>query len=186
MAHTGAAETRKDRLAARLVEILVVISGRERSQISTSATFLEQDFDSLSLTQVAFAVRKEFGVKTTFSQLMNRQPNVDMMAEHLDKTLSPGLFTDAPAMPPTSTAPAISPPPASDAKPPEVSLKAVITKQADTIACLVSLLRNRRDFAGLWSGLANVRSDTHFCGADGTATRHLLFVAAVGSVVGVL
>ena len=141
MAHTGAAETRKDRLAARLVEILVFISGRERSQISTSATFLEQDFDSLSLTQVAFAVRKEFGVKTTFSQLMNRQPNVDMMAEHLDKTLSPGLFTDAPAMPPTSTAPAISPPLASDAKPPEVSLEAVIAKQADTIACLVSLLR---------------------------------------------
>src|SRR4029077_4069827 len=72
----GSAETRKDRLAARLVEILVPVSGREPSQISTSATFLEQGLDSLSLTQVAFAIRKEFDVKVTFSQLMNQLPNV--------------------------------------------------------------------------------------------------------------
>ena len=47
---------------------------------------MEQGFDSLSLTQVAFAIRKEFSVKVTFSQLMNQFPNVDMLSEHLDAT----------------------------------------------------------------------------------------------------
>ncbi len=55
------------------------VSGRERSQISTSATFMEQGFDSLSLTQVAFAIRKEFSTKISFSQLMNQFPNIDML-----------------------------------------------------------------------------------------------------------
>ena len=53
------------------------------SQISTSARFLEQGFDSLSLTQVAFAIRKEFGVRVSFSQLMKELPSIDMLAAHL-------------------------------------------------------------------------------------------------------
>jgi len=87
-------DSRKDRLTASLIAILHTVSGREPSQISTSATFLEQGFDSLSLTQVAFACNKEFGIKITFGQFMNQLPNIDMVAAHLDKTLAPDLFSD--------------------------------------------------------------------------------------------
>jgi thioesterase domain-containing protein/acyl carrier protein len=90
-------ETRSSRLAARLVEILVPVSGRDPSQISTSATLMEQGFDSLSLTQVAFAIRKEFGVRVSFSQLMKDFPSIEMLAAHLDAALAPDVFAAIPA-----------------------------------------------------------------------------------------
>ncbi len=89
--------TRRDRVTAALLDILVPISGHERAQISTSATFLEQGFDSLSLAQVAFAIRKEFGIKMSFTELMNQFPNVQMVAEHLNNSMA-----DGPSAPPTS------------------------------------------------------------------------------------
>jgi len=135
----GPRETRSSRLAARLVEILVPVSGRDRSQISTSATFLEQGFDSLSLTQVAFAIRKEFGVRVSFSQLMKELPSIEMLAAHLDAALSPDLF-------------AANPPPEPVVKPPsEVAdalgadsrlkiIEGVVAEQSRTIDRLVSLI----------------------------------------------
>ena len=48
---------------------------------------MDQGLDSLSLTQLAFAIRKEFSIKVSFSQLMNQLPNVDMLAAHLHTTL---------------------------------------------------------------------------------------------------
>ena len=93
-AKAGSPDSRKDRLTASLISILHTVSGREHSQISTSATFLEQGFDSLSLTQIAFACNKEFGIKVTFGQLMNQLPNIDMVAAHLDKNLASDLFSD--------------------------------------------------------------------------------------------
>ena len=89
------AESRKDRIAAMLLDILAPVSGRARAEISTSATFLEQGFDSLSLTQVAFAIRQEFGVKVSFSQLMNQLPNLKMVAEHLDHAVPVEQFGEA-------------------------------------------------------------------------------------------
>jgi len=86
-----AGELSKGPLAARLVEILVPISGRERAQISSSATFLEQGFDSLSLTQAAFAIRQEFGVRVSFSQLMKEFPSIELLAAHLEASVGPPL-----------------------------------------------------------------------------------------------
>ena len=85
-------ESRSSRLAARLLEIIAPVSGRDPSQIGASATLLEQGFDSLSLTQVAFAIRKEFGVRLTFSQLMKEFPSLEMIAAHLDSVLAPDVF----------------------------------------------------------------------------------------------
>ena len=84
--------SRLDHIAARVIDLLFAISGRERSQIDSTATFMEQGFDSLSLTQVAFAIRKQFSVKVTFSQLMNQFPNVAMLSEHLDTTMPPDIL----------------------------------------------------------------------------------------------
>ena len=83
----ASAGSRKDRIASRLIELLAPVSGLEPSQISSSATFMDQGLDSLSLTQLAFAIRKEFSIKVSFSQLMNQLPNVDMLAAHLHTTL---------------------------------------------------------------------------------------------------
>ena len=96
-------EILKARLATKVVEILVPVSGRNRSEISSSASFLEQGFDSLSLTQAAFAIRKEFGVRVSFSQLMKEFPSVDMLAAHLAESVStkPSAENAAPAPVPT-------------------------------------------------------------------------------------
>jgi acyl carrier protein len=128
-----------------VLDLLVPVSVRERSQISTSATFMEQGFDSLSLTQVAFAIRKEFSAKVSFSQLMNQWPNVDMLAAHLDATLPAELLAHAPAIsaPLPVTPPPVAPPAAE--VPPNIrrngsTLEEVVAEQARTISRLISLL----------------------------------------------
>jgi len=140
-------EPRKVRIAARLLDVLVPISGRDRSQLSDAATFLEQGFDSLSLTQVAFAIKKEFGVKISFSQLMNQFPNVDLVAEHLDGVLTADQFA-LPALQAVAPKPADpSPAPAtvSQQVPAQAissgnSLEAVVAEQARTISRLLGML----------------------------------------------
>ena len=136
--------SRGDRIAARLVDLLLPVSGRERSQISTSATFMEQGFDSLSLTQVAFAIRKEFSAKVSFSQLMKQLPNVDMLAAHLDATLPAEILAETPAIPASLPVPAPLAAPAAEVRPNlrtnSSTLEEVVADQARTIARLVTLL----------------------------------------------
>ena len=102
---------------------------------------MEQGFDSLSLTQVAFAIRNEFSVKVSFTQLMNQLPNIDTLAEHLDATLPADILAETP---PTPAGPPV-PPPASvsrdaDVRPKDGTLEEVVADQARTIARLVGLL----------------------------------------------
>ena len=135
--------SRKERISARVVDLLIAVSGRERSQIGASATFMEQGFDSLSLTQVAFAIRKEFSTKVSFTQLMNQFPNVDMLSEYLDATIPAGIVADTPAIDidrPSSLVSAM--PPATHAGTQDSSLDKVIAGQAETIARLVSFLND--------------------------------------------
>src|SRR5208282_5975285 len=137
--------SRKDCIASRLVDLVVPVSGHERSQISTSATFMEQGFDSLSLTQVAFAIRKEFSAKVSFSQLMNQWPNVDLLAAHLDATLPADILAETAATPASPPVPAPPAAPAAVESRPNVrknssTLEEVVADQARTIARLVTLL----------------------------------------------
>ena len=134
--------SRKDRIASRVVDLLIAVSGRDRSQISASPTFMEQGFDSLSLTQVAFAIRREFSVKVSFSQLMNQLPNIDMLSEHLDAAIPAGLFADAPANKTGYSGilkSALSP--VTKISTATASLNDVVAGQAETITHLVSLLK---------------------------------------------
>ena len=142
---TSRPTSRKDRIAARVLDLLVPVSGRERSEISTSATFMEQGFDSLSLTQVAFAIRKEFSAKVSFSQLMNQWPNVDLLAAHLDGTLPADILAEAPLIPaPLPVSPLPAAPSAVDVRPDvritNSVLEEVVADQARAIARLVALL----------------------------------------------
>jgi acyl transferase domain-containing protein len=133
------AGSRKDRIAARVVDLLLPVSGRERSQIDSTATFMEQGFDSLSLTQVAFAIQKEFSVKVSFSQLMKDFPNIDMLAAHLDSTLPTEVLAATAA--PAATAPAAVQTNAQPATQPKGStLEEAVAEQARTISRLLALL----------------------------------------------
>jgi len=123
---------RKDRIASRVLDLLVPVSGRDRSQISISSTFMEQGFDSLSLTQVAFAIRKEFSAKVSFGQLMNQWPNVDMLAAHLDSISPADILAESPASPSTEVRPNV--------RTNSSVLEEVVADQARTIARLVTLL----------------------------------------------
>jgi len=133
--------SRRDRIASLLVSLLAALSGREGSQISPTATFMEQGFDSLSLTQVAFTIRKEFRTKVSFSSLMNEFPNVDMLADHLDQSLPADMLTESRAASP--------PAPRPEAKVETFSMQApktggpldeAVAMQAQVIARLVKLL----------------------------------------------
>src|SRR5208283_3345579 len=99
VAPSNLSSSRRDRIAARVLDLLLPVSGRERSQLSASVTFMEQGLDSLALTQAAFAIRKEFSVKVSFSQLMNQWPNIEMLAAHLDATLPASFLAEGPAAP---------------------------------------------------------------------------------------
>jgi amino acid adenylation domain-containing protein len=133
--------SRKDRIASRVVDLLIPVSGRERSQISTSATFMEQGFDSLSLTQVAFAIRKEFSTKVSFSQLMNQFPNVEMLAVHLDATLPAHILAETDAIKADqSKSPSYAASAATNVRAASDTLEEVVAEQARTIASMVSLL----------------------------------------------
>ncbi len=138
-------ESRKECLAARLLDMLAPISGHERSLLDASETFLGQGFDSLSLTQVSLAIRKEFGVKVSFSQLMNQFVNVDMVAAHLDQTMPAGQFAAPPGVRPdipASAAPAAVASSGQNAlgRPASSSLEEIVAEQGRTIARLVSLV----------------------------------------------
>jgi amino acid adenylation domain-containing protein len=123
---------RKDRITSRVLDLLVPVSGRDRSQISTSATFMEQGFDSLSLTQVAFAIGKEFSSKVSFSQLMNQWPNVEMLAAHLDGVLPADILEESFASPTAEATPNV--------RTSSSVLEEVVVDQARTISRLVALL----------------------------------------------
>jgi thioesterase domain-containing protein/acyl carrier protein len=133
--------SRRDRIASLLTSLLAALSGREKSQINTTATFMEQGFDSLSLTQVAFTIRKEFRTKVSFSSLMNEFPNVDMLADHLDQSLPADMLTETRPSTPSAPKPEVkvdtfSIQPQKTGSP----LDEAIVMQAQVIARLVNLL----------------------------------------------
>ena len=91
-ATTLMSESRKQRLLPIVKEVLESTSGLELSQIGNNITFLEIGLDSLSLTQVAIALKKKFKVKIAFRNLLEDYPNLDTLTEFLDRTLPPEAF----------------------------------------------------------------------------------------------
>jgi amino acid adenylation domain-containing protein len=138
--HAAVQLSRKDRLASCVIDLLLPISGRKREEIDSAATFMELGFDSLSLTQAAFAISKEYSVKIGFGQLMKEFPNVEMLAEHLDSILPAEILAEAavaeahPSGDQADAQPAVAPPAAG------ARLEEVVAEQARTISRLVAML----------------------------------------------
>ncbi len=83
---------RKERIVNKVTDLLADASGIEISQTAIGSNFIELGFDSLLLTQVALRLKKEFGVPVTFRGLNEAYPDVNSLADYLDKTLPPNAF----------------------------------------------------------------------------------------------
>ena len=100
-------ETRKQRLIPLLKDVVETISGLDVTSLDEVTTFLELGLDSLTLTQVALALKKQFKVKITFRNLLEDSPSLGTLAEFLDQSLPADAFSPA-AAPVASPAPVIA------------------------------------------------------------------------------
>ena len=73
----------------RLRELFENLSGIDMSEVGSSAPFVEIGLDSLTLTQVAIQVKKEFKTSLSFRQLMESYRTFASLAAYLDATLPP-------------------------------------------------------------------------------------------------
>ena len=94
---TPMAVPRQQRLIPLLKDTLQAVSGLETAAIGADVTFLEMGLDSLSLTQVALALKKQFKVKIAFRNLLEDYPNLPTLAEFLDQALPADALPAAPS-----------------------------------------------------------------------------------------
>ncbi|MGL6289441.1 MAG: aminotransferase class III-fold pyridoxal phosphate-dependent enzyme, partial [Silanimonas sp.] len=100
-------------LIDRLRGVFADIAGTVPTQIDPAIPFLDQDFDSLTLTQAALEIGRVFGHAPRLRQLMEDLDHVDALAHHLDRLLPAGAHQPAPTSPVTATPlPAIATAPA--------------------------------------------------------------------------
>ncbi len=78
---------RRGTIAAAIRAVLTDLSGIPDEELAGDASFLEQGFDSLLLTQAGKALANEFGTDLTLRDLMGDLSTIDAMAAHLDATL---------------------------------------------------------------------------------------------------
>lgn len=78
---------RKDLLLDTLKTILEDASGVETEGVTPDMSFLEIGLDSLSLTQLAIIVKREFGLPISFRQLNEEYATLDKLVAYLDATL---------------------------------------------------------------------------------------------------
>ncbi|HEU4591744.1 MAG TPA: amino acid adenylation domain-containing protein [Steroidobacteraceae bacterium] len=95
---------RRPNLIARLREVFEDTSGVEMGDADSAATFVELGLDSLTLTQVALQLKKNFSVAITFRDLMENHSSLEALADFLDQQL-PAEVAAAPAPAPVAAAP---------------------------------------------------------------------------------
>ena len=104
--------SREAHLIQEVRSLLHRSSGIDITAADPVAGFLDLGFDSLFLTQASLALKKHFGVKITFRQLMEHQSSMATLAAWLDEKLPAGSFSPVPpaaaAAPVSAGAPALS------------------------------------------------------------------------------
>jgi len=107
---------RTDLLTSKLKELFEDTSGIEIDAASVDANFIEIGFDSLSLTQIATNLKKEFNVPITFRKLFEEYNTIHLLAAYLDANLPADAYRQqaAPAVSyqaqPVYAAPAVAAP----------------------------------------------------------------------------
>ncbi|RZL95744.1 MAG: amino acid adenylation domain-containing protein, partial [Variovorax sp.] len=87
--------TRRASFVMRLRELFESLSGMDMIDVPSGSRFVEMGLDSLTLTQAAIQVKKEFSVNLTFRQLMESYRSFDALAEFLDLNLPPDPIATA-------------------------------------------------------------------------------------------
>ncbi|MEW6558986.1 MAG: amino acid adenylation domain-containing protein [Pseudomonadota bacterium] len=104
------AASRLPTLIARLNTLFEDSSGVELADTDPTAAFVELGLDSLTLTQAALQIKKDFALPITFRDLMERYRSVDALARHIDSQLPPEAPQTAPQSTPQPAAhPAVAP-----------------------------------------------------------------------------
>lgn len=83
---------RKPSLISKIKEILEDTSGIEMQDVSPETSFIEMGLDSLLLTQISIALKKNFNAPVTFRQLNEEYNNLDQLATYLDAQLPPEVM----------------------------------------------------------------------------------------------
>lgn len=109
---------RRPRLVGELRELLESVSGLDVGSDQTAEALVALGFDSLTLTQVALAISRKYGVKLTFRQLLEQHRTVDQVAAHLDGVLPP----EAPVAVAPAAVPAMGTPPTANGASPVASV----------------------------------------------------------------
>lgn len=89
---------------SNLGDLLRERTGYEISELDHDATFLELGFDSLFLIQFCLQIKKRFGVKVSFRQLIEETQTINTLVPYL-AAKQPASAASAPAQPPTATPP---------------------------------------------------------------------------------
>ncbi len=82
-------------LISRLNALFEDSSGVELADTDPTAAFVELGLDSLTLTQAALQIKKDFALPITFRDLMERYRSVDALARHIDSQLPPEVTQPA-------------------------------------------------------------------------------------------
>jgi acyl transferase domain-containing protein len=101
-------QSRKQQLIPILKEVLEDTSGLDLSGADEVISFLEMGLDSLSLTQVAIALKKKFKVPVTFRQLLEDYTNLDLLAGFIEPKLPADALPAATPAPVAAPIPVIS------------------------------------------------------------------------------
>jgi amino acid adenylation domain-containing protein/natural product biosynthesis luciferase-like monooxygenase protein len=76
--------SRKERILAEVKTLFVELSGENLDAANPATSFFDLGLDSLFLTQAAQALKKKFGVKITFRQLLDNLSAFQPLVDHLD------------------------------------------------------------------------------------------------------
>jgi amino acid adenylation domain-containing protein len=96
---------RRAALVQRLRSVFEDVSGLELADADAGASFVELGLDSLTLTQVALQLKKEFSLPITFRQLMEQLRSFDALGAHLDAQLPAEVMASAASTPAAPSAP---------------------------------------------------------------------------------
>jgi len=101
---TPAPTCRRGTIATAIRAVLTELSGIPEEELAGDASFLEQGFDSLLLTQVSKALQNEFTMEINLRNLMSELSSIDAMVSHLDAGLPSDRYRDAVAESPAPVA----------------------------------------------------------------------------------
>ena len=96
---------RKQSLISKIKDVLEDTSGIEMQDVSPEMSFIEMGLDSLLLTQISIALKKNFNAPITFRQLNEEYNTIDQLAVYLDAQLPPEAAPQVPHQPAAVPAP---------------------------------------------------------------------------------